>query len=195
MTTMVCLSEWQAGLFRELGHDCVVIPSHIPDEYYDAPKTKAAEAFGCFSAWNKGTDATLEAWSAIGRPGRLYVGCPYSAPSDAAERCRAHGAFWVGTLRPRDWLTYMQTIEAHVRVCNIGETFGVTDAIAEAMGARVHVWCTGDKGALPSTLAHRVSSSLEEWRSSIYERRGPEREIPNYRASRILPMWLELLGR
>ena len=62
---MVCVSEWQAGLYRAIGHKCVVIPAMIDDDTCSIPHNYVPGRFACLSAWNKGTDETLRAWSCL----------------------------------------------------------------------------------------------------------------------------------
>jgi hypothetical protein len=194
-STLVCVSEWQAALYRALGHTCVVIPAMIDDATYAIPHNYVPGRFACMSAWNKGTDETLRIWSHMSAlmPGKtLVVGCPYSAPADARQRCEDAGAIFVGgELRPGDIVRHLSLAEAHVRVCTIGETFGATDAIAAALGCRVHVYCTGDVGALPETVPGGVWTSRPHWERAI-ARHEPV-VMRDFRVSKIMPQWEALL--
>jgi hypothetical protein len=194
-STLVCVSEWQAGLYRALGHKCIVIPAMIDDATYSIPHNHVPGRFACLSAWNKGTDETLKMWRWLSPllPGKtLVVGCPYSAPPDAKQRCEDSGAVYVGDeLRPSDIVWNLSLSEAHVRVCTIGETFGATDAIAAALGRRVHVWCTGDVGALADTVPGGVFTSRPNWESAIGNHEPCVAR--DFRVSTIMPQWEALL--
>lgn len=191
--TMVCVSEWHANLFRQLGHKAVSIPVPIPDEWY-APdmRRKIHHDFGCFSSFNKGGLATMNAWH--DEWGTLAVGSPYSHPEYTQENM-PRGVQWLGTLRPRErWIDAMLSVGAIARICTIGETFGVVDVAARAMGLNCYTLCTGDVGALREVGA-RPFTDPAEWREAIRQRSPhPGGEAERFRASRVLPLWLDLLG-
>lgn len=192
--TMVCVSEFQANLFRELGHEAIVIPVPIPDEWYGMPRTPVPGRFVCVSSWNKGARETIDMW----RPewGELAVGSPYSHPDDADRICRARGVTWLGTLRPREtWIKALSSGSAVARVCTIAETFGVTDVAARAMGMESYTLCTGEVGSLDEVGAH-VYTRYDNWARSI-ERCGTwssKINVNDFRASRVLPKWVELVS-
>lgn len=191
--TMVCVSEWQAGLFRALGHEAVVIPVPIPDEWYGISRSPVPGRHVCVSSWNKGARETIEAW----RPewGELAVGSPYSQPDDAEEICARKGVTWLGTLRGHRWPEALATGESLARVCTIGETFGVADVAAAAMGLRTHTLCTGDVGSLREVGASPYTDP-SSWRESLRHGIGAvrTRDAEEFRASRVLPQWLRLIG-
>jgi len=189
--TMVCVSEWQADLFRELGHEAIVIPVPMPDEWYEPdPEAIRSWDFGCFSSWNKGAKETIDAWD--GSMGSLAVGSPYSHPAHVEPRPWVE---WLGTLRPREkWIAAMRSVRAIARICTIGETFGVVDVAARAMGIDCYTLCTGDVGALREVGAAPFTDPAE-WREAIRQRRPhPGGDAERYRASRVLPEWLKLVG-
>jgi hypothetical protein len=192
---LVCLSEWQAKAFRKVGHKAVVIPSMIDDWIYDLPPHPNKRGMVCVSAWNKGTDATLRLWRELRLPFSLSVGSPYGAPPDAANRCRVHGATWLGQLRPREIVEALRSAEAVFRVCERPETFGVTDAIAEALGTPVYGLFTNGFGAsidvLTASYLTDRPDTFREWVSQRKEVVAPETE---YRASKILVEWVNALG-
>jgi hypothetical protein len=202
-TTLVCLSEWQANLYRELGHEkVIVIPSMISDDVYSYRACeKTAGRFVCVNAWNKGTDETLRAWAKIRKrlPGcELHVGSPYSHPPDAAERCVFAGAKWIGTLSPTAVVSALSTAEAVFRVCTRPETFGVADAIAEVVGARVHCLCTNGKGGAVDVLASPYLTEGDAFEQNVimaHEKWPTELPTPraDYRASTIIKRWEEVL--
>lgn len=191
--TMVCVSEWQAGLFREMGHESVVIPVPIPDEWYLGDRYIEPGRAVCLSSWNKGAQETLDAWDPTWG-GHLAIGSAYSQPIDAEDRCMAKGAKWLGKLKRNEWIAALATADRVVRVCTIGETFGVVDVAAMAMGVPCYTLCTGDVGALREVGA-RPFTDPAEWREAIRQRVAhPGGDAERFRASRVLPMWEELIN-
>lgn len=196
---VVCLSEWQASMFRDMGHTAWVIPSMIDDWIYDLKPVKRANSYVCVNAWNKGTDATLRLWKELALPGELTVGSPYGAPEDAYQRCAAVGARWVGQLNARQVVAELASAEAVFRVCERPETFGVTDAIAEVVGTRVHCLCTNGVGATAESLSEGavVVTDPGEFAQWVRWRPGPGGYIvaprSDYRVSTIIPRWIKAL--
>jgi hypothetical protein len=202
-STIVCLSEWQAGLYRAKGHDAVVIPSMIDDYVYSMPRNQIEGACGfvCLNAWNKGTEATLAVWAKMRArypewKATLAVGSPYSHPEDAEARCRQAGASWLGTLSPRDVVAYLASAEAVFRVNDRHpETYSVCDAIAEVVGTRVHTLHTGELGAVRETLVSPyLTDNYEEFASGVMFPMKPYPKARDVRLSKIMPMWLDVLG-
>lgn len=200
-TTIIALSEWQANLYRELGHErVIVIPSMIADDVYSYRACeKVPGRFVCVNAWNKGTDETLRAWSKMRKrlPGcELHVGSPYSHPPDAAERCAWAGARWIGTLTPHAVVSALSTAEAVFRVCTKPETFGVADAIAEVVGARVHALFTDGMGASADVLSSPfLTTNPASFEAGVLDSRCyvPPTPRADYRVSRIINRWEEVL--
>jgi hypothetical protein len=200
-TTIVALSEWQAQLYRDLGHErVIVIPSMIADDYASYAKCeKVPGRYVCLNAWNKGTMQTMAAWAKIRRLLKgctLSVGSPYSHPEDAAERCAFMGVRWLGTLSPLAVVDALSTAEAVFRVCVAPETFGVADAIAELVGARVHCWCQNGAGAAPDVLSSPIALDEEGFRQDVMRWKGTmQRGAPkgDYRVSTVIKRWEEVL--
>jgi hypothetical protein len=192
--TMVCVSNWQAGLFRALGHNTLVIPVPIPDEWYGMARTPVMNRFVCVSSWNKGALETIKAWKR--EWGELAVGSAYSHPDDAEDICATYGATWLGTLRPRErWIDALASGYAAARICTIGETFGVADIAARAMGMQSYTYCTGDVGSLEEVGSWPMTA-YSRWAYNIAGHFNlPCPRDPNeFRASRVLPMWKGLVG-
>lgn len=191
VATMVCVSDWEAELFRNLGHAAITIPVPVPDELYGSADPEPAYDFGCFSSWNKGALQTIQSWRS--EWGVLAVGSPYSHPDHTQDQMPA-GVHWLGTLQPREtWLEAMRSVGAIARVCTIGETFGVVDVFARAMGINCYTLCTGDVGALREVGAQPFTDPAE-WRMAIQQRTPhPLGDAERFRLSRVLPRWLELL--
>lgn len=199
---LVCISEWQAGLFRELGHTvAAVIPSMIHDTTYRLAKHLDGKVWGrfvCLSAWNKGTEETLDAWarlpSAWRRQRHLLVGSPYSHPPDALERCAAADATWLGTLTPDQVTAWLMNAEAVFRVNVAPETFGVTDAIAEVFGCRVHMLCTnGVGGAFEALVSPYVHVDPVSFERHVLNARPYGASNKSFRVSTVMPRWLPVL--
>jgi len=200
-STIVCLSEWQAMLYRSMGHDTAVIPSAIDDAVYDLRGEHHPGRFVCVAAWNKGTMRTLAQWALLkskypGWKAELRVGSPYSHPGDAKERCEQAGAHWIGQLSPKRVIGELATAEAVFRVNDHHpETFGVTDALAEAVGTRVHCLRTGEIGAAREVLVSPyLTADPAEFERGVLFPALPYPPPNDWRASRVLPMWKRLLG-
>lgn len=200
-STLVCISDWQRGLYQALGHDAVTIRSCLDDDIYEWKRPEWAEGFVCVNAWNKGTEATLAMWRQMKAKhtswkATLRVGSPYSHPADAAERCSAAGASWIGTLSPRQVVTTLASAEAVFRVnAWHPETFGVCDAIAEAVGTRVHCLFTGEVGASPEAIVSPyLTTHIAGFQDGVLFPNKPYPRAKDWRVSTIMPQWLKLLG-
>lgn len=197
-SVMVHLSEWQRSLYAALGHEHgLVIPSMIDDWIYSHPTTdKVRGRFVCVSAWNKGTRETLAAWRKIAPGGELLVGSPYGFPPDAYDQCARAGARWLGLLTPVDVVRELAKAEAVFRVCVAPETFGVTNAIAEVVGTRVHCLCVKGLGAAREALASPYLTENEEEFAFHLQNvisATPKRKR-DYSVASILPQWLAAIG-
>ena len=200
-STICCLSEWQAGLYRTMGHECTVIPSMLDDYIYEMKRHPLASGWVCVNAWNKGTEETLKLWVELksSHPdiGELSVGTPYGAPDDALDQCRRAGARWLGQLTPVQIVRALAGAEAVFRVCKQPETFGVTDAIAEVLGLDVHMLVKGEMGASRDVLCSPwVTSNPVTFAAGVagMVERPPRINTLDYRVSTIMPRWLTLLG-
>ena len=200
-TTIVALSEWQAQLYRDLGHErVIVIPSMIEDDYVAFARCeKRPRSFVCVNAWNKGTPQTLAMWARLRsrlKGCTLSVGSPYSHPDDAAEQCAFHGVKWLGTLTPMGVVNVLSTAEAVFRVCTAPETFGVADAIAELVGTRVHCMCVHGTGAARDVLSSPwVTEDWAAFGSGVVSAIGSGPAVPrgDYRVSTVIKKWEEVL--
>lgn len=190
--TMVCVSEWQAELFRRIGHQAIVIPVPFPDEWYGMQRDAVPDRFVCVSSWNKGALDTINVWDP--KWGELAVGSAYSHPDNAAEICASRGVTWLGTLKRRDWIRALASGSYVARVCTIAETFGVTDTAAAALGMPAYTLCTGEIGSLDEVGA-TVTTRFQLWANSIRDRAyWPRlRDVNDFRASRVLPQWVDLV--
>lgn len=205
-STLICVSEWQANLYRALGHTCVVLPAMYDDATLSRfTSHRRAGRYACVSAWNKGTDATLEAWARLaddrwhhaaygGAPLALMVGSPYSAPDDAHERCERVGATWLGILTPEQIVWELGAAEAHVRINTASETFGMTDCLARALGCKLITLCEGDPGALEETTGSAPYTSRAEWERAVMNGWDRNHAVRDYRVSKWMPRWLDVLG-
>jgi hypothetical protein len=196
-SVMVHLSQWQRLLYEALVHTGgVVIPSMIDDWIYELPR-EPKNGWVCVNAWNKGTVETLKMWEHLknsGFEGQLSVGSPYGFPADAYDQCQRVGARWLGLLTPRKVVGVLNRAEAVFRVCRAPETFGVTDAIAEVVGTRVHCLCTNGFGASKEALTSPfVTDSATAFIANM-SRSYTVTRVNDYSVSHVMPMWLEALG-
>lgn len=194
----VCVSEWQAARFPR-GWKTRVVPPMIDDWIYNLPPVeKDPGKFICVSAWWKGTVQTLQAWKQLRHPGQqLYVGSPYSHPPDAQAIVERAGCVWVDLTSPRAVVEAMRDAAGVFRVVTAAETFGVTDAIAQILGCRVHAWAVGGLGGMPEALNpgwHTENGdefSTEFKKMSLSPPRGGcEIKGRDFRAEKIIPRWV-----
>ena len=155
--------------------------------------------FVCLNGWWKGTQQTLELWSQLRPPGtELVVGSPYSHPADAREIvARCPFARWVDLSSPAAVVEEMRDAEAVFRAVMAPETFGVADVIAQIVGCRVHAYAPQGPGGAAEALVqpHGYTSDLQAFSTAVSACRGRRAEpgFLNQPASRIIPMWTELL--
>ena len=196
----VCVSQWQADRFPR-GWKTRVIPPIVDDAVYSLPAVeKAPGKFVCVSAWWKGTQQTLEAWSQIRPPGaELHIGSPYSHPPNARSIVeRVPGCVWVELASPRAVVEAMRDAAGVFRVCMQPETFGVTDVIAQILGCRVHILAPNGLGGAAEALCapHCATENVEQF--ALQVRTPPEPEtignvFLDLRASNVIPLWRKLL--
>lgn len=148
--TLVCVSDWQAKGFPESWRKRV-IPPIIPNEVYDlALEAKPAPKNGIrkyvyASAAVKGLKETLAIWKELDLPrAELVVTNPgYDAqdvPKELPENVRFLGvlkSYW-------DVVHELHEAEALFYVNTFPETYGVTPALAEVLGCRIHIQLSGD---------------------------------------------------
>jgi hypothetical protein len=200
-STIVALSEWQAQLYRDLGHErVIVLPSMIEDDYAQYARCeKVPRRFVCVNAWNKGTAQTIGAWAHMRQRLKgctLAVGSPYSHPPDAADWCAFNGIKWLGTLSPLGVVDALSTAEAVFRVCTAPETFGVADAIAEVVGTRVHGLFLHGMGASRDVLSSPwLTGDSRDFEAGVVSAIGSGPAVPrgDYRVSTVIKRWEEVL--
>lgn len=212
--TLVCVSEWQASLFRAQGHDCIVIPAMIENYVYSAmaTRTKVTGQYACLSAWNKGGHETMAAWNRVREKlpvgSKLIVGAPYGDPN--VPRFATYEAMgvdsgrddiqWIGLMTPGQVVDELARSEAVFRVNVAPETFGVTDAIAEAVGTRVHCLCTAGFGGAREVLSSQYLTEDPEkfeelfvgsvaWHREVRCQTNPR----DFSVSHIFPRWEALV--
>jgi hypothetical protein len=200
----VCVSQWQASRFPR-GWKTRVIPPIVDDAVYSLPAVeKDPKKFVCVSAWWKGTQQTLEAWSQIRPPGaELHIGSPYSHPPNARSIVeRVPGCVWIEPKSPRDVIEAMRPAIGVFRVCMQPETFGITDVIGQIVGCRIHALCPNGLGGMSEALhdpSPWVTTDGEQFAREFHKAfhapplAGYEIRGRDLRASRIIPMWRELL--
>lgn len=207
---IVCVSKWQASRFP-LGWDTVVIPAIIDDWIYDLPPVpKNPKKFVSISAWWKGGQDTLVLWEKLRPKGcELHFGSPYSHPANLREIVeRVPGCVYVDLANPGAVVESMRDAAGVFRCSSAPETFGASDAIAQILGCRIHVFAPNGPGALLETLGDEpgVSSDYEAWRGEFLKMAGSPPQaryfsihdaqwrLRDYRARVIIPQWVQLLG-
>ena len=202
MEGIVCVSRWQASLFP-LPWTCHVIPNPIPEESY-APvvSSRSRDTFLYASAALKGLGSTLEIWQSIRRKhpnmhgARLRVLSPgYDNPSMAANN---DGVDLVGSVPFATVLEEMRHAAGIFYVNDYPETFCLVAALAEACGARVHIWMRNG-GAISETVNSSLvtddGARFEADFVSLYRGdSGAGCAVPNdFRINHVVDKWLELL--
>jgi len=151
----ICVSQWQASTFPCAG-DCRILPNPIPAEAYESVEVpRDPNVFVYASAALKGLRSTLETWAAFRnkypelRETRLRVLSPgYDDPSLAAAH---EGVELVGAVPFPTLLDELRRAAGIFYVNDYPETFCIVAALAEACGARVHIWMRNG-GAIRETV-------------------------------------------
>lgn len=153
---VVWVSAWQQATFPTTFRG-TVIPNPLPDHVYTRPiPAKDPHVFLYASAALKGLDATLREWARLRTetPGlhdaRLRVLSPgYDLVPEAAGH--VPGVRVVGGLPFHKVVAEMDRAAGLFYVNDFPETFCIVAALAEARGARCHVW-QRNGGAIPITV-------------------------------------------
>ena len=201
---IICVSKWQASEAPFAWRVHPIRPI-IDDVIYDLPKVeKDPNKFVCFSAWWKGGAETLVVWEQIQRkPGQtLYVGSPYSQGTDLQARVeRVPGCIYVPLENPRAVVEAMRDAAGVFRVSTTPETFGVTDAIAQLLGCRIHHWACGGVGGANEALggeyvtADRAEFTRDFVTPSVSHGTDLDRaaRMPNMRADVVIKEWIRIM--
>lgn len=154
----VCVSAWQAEKFWS---PTIVIPPPLGAHVYSAKHEPVAGRWIYASAANKGIKDTLEAWRAKPRGSELVVTTTgYDEPDDGL--CKAYGATWLGRLSPLRMVEEISRCEGMFYRNRAPETFGVSTAIAVALGLDLDVECVHDGGPCGLGESSRVGADLSE---------------------------------
>lgn len=137
----VCVSKWQAARF---GSQTIVIPPALGDHVYSTPKPRVyfRHVWVYASAANKGLKETLSAWSEKPRGKSLRVTTTGYDDPDPDTRLPAR-VTWLGRLTPLEMVTEMASCTGMFYRNAAPETFGVTTAIAVALGLELDIKCVG----------------------------------------------------
>ncbi len=168
LDAVVCVSDWQASRFPGAARPRV-IPNPLPIEAYEfSPVARNPRVFVYASAAVKGLLPTLATWAAwrteheAVRAATLRVLNPgYDDPGVAAS---AAGVELVGAVPFHRVLGELRSAAGLFYVNDFPETFCLVAALAEACGARTHVW-TRRGGA----VAEVVESSLVTTDGRVFE--------------------------
>ena len=221
LATLVCISPWHATLFRR-DWPIRVIPSALPDAVYlpnsnpspdittiDGLKQQAIfrdpNLFVYCSAALKGLTATLGYWKMLKHKypelanTRLVVTTPGYDKPDVAMVEDA-GAEYVGDLPSDGVEKLLRTAAGLFFVNTFPETFCLAAVLAEAVGCRCHILLSKVHGAIPWTVRspHVTQDPVLFERDFVEAYRNPNLYPvvkPNdFRMSKIMPEWLDVLG-
>jgi hypothetical protein len=204
---VVVHSEYMRGLLPDWPR-VNVIPCMLPDEFYTTPVKSRdpgrERVFVYGSAAAKGLRETLMLWATLKKNAymfkraKLIVLSPgYDRPDDLEAVKKIPGVEW------REGLTQAQVqdllaneADALLTVNSYPETFGVVHAQAEIACRPSMVRHLKEPGALTETLASpTVYSDDHEFLAALTAKTLPV-PLPakDYRASRVIEQWLEVLG-
>jgi hypothetical protein len=221
--TLICNTLWQAALFK--GATTTIVPPMLDDDYYELPKTvsKVRGRFCYISAPMKGLKETLEKWInlKIRFPNEM-VGCKLHVTSPGygsvdlglvRDLGTKSGVKFIEDLPPRDLAKYAATCDGLFFVNTYPETFCTTVAIAEAVGARVHVLAKSGLAGIPEAVNSLLPTedektfeddfigaiNVDRLRDTGALRLDQTRirytwNPKDFRASTIIPKWLKALS-
>lgn len=162
----VCVSKWQAARFAS---PTVVVPPMLGDHVYRhvSDRIIAPTAWVYASAANKGLRETLTAWEKgpIGHHPLMVTTTGYDEPE--VGLCESYNARWLGRLGPLDMVDLIASCHGMFYRNAAPETFGVTTAIAVALGLELNIECVGHDacGLAESRVAQDLSekATVERW--------------------------------
>lgn len=201
---LIAISPWHASLFPR--HWPIrLIPSAFPDRIYEqSTKYRDPNKFVFASAALKGLDATLRMWSLIKsrhpkiKDAKLYVTTPGYDRPDLDQIAKTTDVVWRGELSSDLVEEELRSAAGMFYVNTFGETFCMAAALAEAVGCRPHILLAGDQGAIPWTLrSSLVTNNAEAFEANFVNAFGTEPPVTKpypFRMSKIMPMWLDVLG-
>lgn len=170
--TMVCVSGWQRRMLDGRARDYAVVPPMLGDHVYSSTNAakpyyeELADSWIYASAANKGIEDTLASWKQKPAGNRLLVTTTgYDEPTSGL--CESYGAEWIGKLSPKDMVRVMGMCRGMYYRNRAPETFGVTTAIAVALGLELDIECVGHEpcGLAESRVPQDLSeeATLERW--------------------------------
>ena len=199
--TLVAVSEWQKNLYPR-SWARVVIPNMLPDFVYAVERAANPRKFVYASAALKGLKDTIEAWQQVVSASDNLELCVCTPGYDSvdADALAALGITFLGSL-PFDRVVEEIASSAGLFYVNTySETFCIVAALAEALGRRTHILCTGDPGALPTTINSPLLTTdrdkfLREFRNALA---APDDArwlgaAKDYRVSTVTEQWLTLI--
>lgn len=214
-TTLVCLSQWQLGLFPKVWQaNANVIPMMIDDRAYGRgrigsaePVPKVPKRFVYASAAMKGLDATIVKWIAMRVKYRkqmvgaeLHITTNWDMPPiwTRVLMTKENGIVDVGRLCPHDVEDLMATAEGLFYVNKFPETFCSIAALAEACNARAHILCLNSPGGIPeATRGPWVTTDAEVFERLFIQNLGNSTatmQTPrDCSVTTTMPLWLEAL--
>lgn len=199
---VVCVSRWQASLFPE-SLVCQVLPNPIPAECYQSvPVPRDPNVFVYASAAVKGLISTRDTWADMRlkyphlRDARLRVLSPgYDDPGFAADY---GGVELVGAVPFQDVTDELRRAAGLFFVNDYPETFCIVAAVAEACGARLHIWMRNGGAIRETTNSSLVVTDGEQFESDFLRYfHSPEgagcAEPRDFSVDRVADMWIDHL--
>lgn len=211
--TLVCMSEWHAGLFRQRyqAWDIIVIPAAIDDVHYkDAHRLveKNPNKFVYASAAVKGWKATEKEWARLKTQhselldkAELHVTSPGYDKIDVHPEVASTFRIIVHDPVPARELSAFMADAAGLFFCNTyPESFCVVAAIAEIMGCRTHI-LVEPPGEL-EVFQHTLNSMLPTTDREEFERKfllgyrgvAPMYSPKDFRMSTLIDVWMKTIG-
>jgi len=203
-TTLIAVSKWHHDIFSTPLKK-VFIHNGIPDYVYDVKSTRTKELtkFIYASAAMKGLKDTISFFKTMKKDyffkkAELTILSPgYDSPDK--ETLADKKLVFKGALPFQDVVKELASSNAMLYVNTMPETFGISPVIAEIVGATPFVLFTQHAGALPEVLnSDHIMSNPELMYEHLVEfskNPGQARvEAKDFRSSKIMPLWRELLG-
>lgn len=157
---LVCVSNWQAQLFKELNWPTTVVYNSIPDSVFNTPVVQKKKQFIYASAMWKGLQQTIDFFNQIKQNPR-YKGYKLKVLSPGYENF--DGNFltnqdieWVGAVKFNDVIKHIAESESLLYYNTMAETFGIVPALAAILSTTPIIyqadktWHSG--GALPEIV-------------------------------------------
>ncbi len=202
-TNIISVSQWQNSLFPQHWKKTFIY-NQIPDEVYQVkePRSKDKLKFIYASAAQKGLDETVQFWKMMKKEyafkkSELFVLSPgYDQPSKNAIDGKIT---FKGAMPFHDTVREIASSNAMLYLNKLPETFGISPVISEILGVPPFILCLNQPGALLETLnSPFVTNDQQKYFQWLLEfSKNPTKFIvpgKDYRTSKIMPIWRDVLG-